>query len=125
MTLIEMMVVIFLIGIVSAVVGYNVKGSLEKGKRFKTEQGQRQIREILLWEYAHNPKLKLEDLKDYQKILKKSSLVKSAKDLELDGWGDKYLVVVDEDNDDITVSSSHLAPKLVKKNPAEPVPQER
>ena len=37
MTLLEVMIVIFIIGIISSVIGYNMKGSLEKAKAFKTE----------------------------------------------------------------------------------------
>ncbi len=115
LTLIEMMLVIFLIGIITAVVGYNMKGSLDKGKVFKTEQGARKIREILLWEYANRGDLKLEDLKDYQKVLEESSLIKKSQDLLVDGWGKPFEVKVFEEDDDIEVFSPFLEGKKQKK----------
>ncbi len=108
LTLIEMMLVIFLIGIVTAVVGYNLKGSLEKGKIFKTEQAARQIREILLWEYANREDLKLEDLQNYEEVLAGSSLVKNKKDLITDGWGKPFTVKILDTEEDIEVFSSTL-----------------
>ena len=56
-TLLEIMIVILLIGIITSVVGYNVKGSLDKGKVFKTEQAQNQIKELLLLEVAKGKKI--------------------------------------------------------------------
>ena len=41
------MVVISLIAIIGGVLSYNLKGSLEKGKAFKTEQSIKRITEIL------------------------------------------------------------------------------
>ena len=110
MTLIEIMVVIFLIGIISAVVGYNMKGSLEKGKRFKTEQAARQVREILLWEYANRSDLSLKNLKNYKEILENSSLVKKVEDIAKDGWGNDFEIILHEEEDDIEV----VSPKLIK-----------
>ncbi len=46
-TLIELMVVIALIGIIGGVLTYNLKGSLEKGKVFKTQESKHQIKNIL------------------------------------------------------------------------------
>ena len=47
-TLLEMMIVITLIGLIASVIGYNMKGSLDRGKAFKTEESQKQIKDILL-----------------------------------------------------------------------------
>ncbi len=52
MTLLEIMIVIFIIGIISSVIGYNMKGSLEKAKAFKTTEGIKKITEIFELELA-------------------------------------------------------------------------
>ena len=52
MTLLEIMIVIFIIGIIGSVIGYNMKGSLEEGKAFKSKEGSRQVYEILTLEVA-------------------------------------------------------------------------
>lgn len=46
-TLMEIMIVVFLIGLIGSVIGYNMKGSLEKGKAFKTERAIEQVEDIL------------------------------------------------------------------------------
>ena len=50
MTLIEIMIVMTLIGIISGVIIYNLSGSMDKGKKFATEQKARQIKHILTLE---------------------------------------------------------------------------
>ena len=39
MTLLEVMIVIFIIGIIGSIVGYNMKGSMEKARAFKRVRG--------------------------------------------------------------------------------------
>jgi len=46
-TLLEMMIVILLIGIVGGVLSYNLKGTLDKGKKFRTEEGKKRLQDIL------------------------------------------------------------------------------
>lgn len=46
-TLLEIMIVILLIGIISGVVGYNLKGTLDRGKAFRSEQGALKLQDIL------------------------------------------------------------------------------
>ena len=48
LTLLEIMIVIFLITLITGVVGYSMKGSLDKGKAFRTEQGKEQLHDLLL-----------------------------------------------------------------------------
>ena len=47
MTLLEIMIVIFIIGIIGSVIGYNMRGSLDNGKAFKTKEGSRKLYEII------------------------------------------------------------------------------
>jgi type II secretory pathway pseudopilin PulG len=116
MTLLEIMIVIFLIGLIASVVGYNMKGSLDEGKAFKTRQAKEQVADILLLQYAnHNFAIPLEEIaKDAEKYLKESGMVKKANDLLLDGWGKRLEIKVV--NGDLKVSSKSLEDYEKKKN---------
>lgn len=108
MTLLEIMIVILIIGFITGVVGYNVKGSLEKGKAFKTKQAVLRIKEILFLEVAEgNGSLDKID-SDWIKILKKSSFVKDIDSLEKDAWGNKFSVTFDSDSGNIIVTSKKI-----------------
>ncbi|NGX28681.1 MAG: hypothetical protein K940chlam1_00865, partial [Candidatus Anoxychlamydiales bacterium] len=85
-TLLEIMVVILLIGIITSVVGYNVKGSLEKGKVFKTKQAKMQIVDLLTLETAKGSNMD-DVVKNPQKYLKNSGMAKDVDKLLVDGWG--------------------------------------
>ncbi|HSW86086.1 MAG TPA: type II secretion system protein [Rhabdochlamydiaceae bacterium] len=103
LTLLEIMIVIFLIGLIGSVIGYNMKGSLDEGKAFKTEQGMAQIRDILLLEVAKGtPREKVIDQAQF--YLKKSGLVKDAAKMMKDGWGDKFNIA-ESGTADIKVTS--------------------
>ena len=115
-TLMEIMIVILLIGLISSIVGYNMKGSLDKGKAFKSKQGAAKIREILLFEVIEKD-LTLEKFvgtktepKRYVDYLLKSGLFKEEKDC-LDGWGKPYKITVDKqgDEEELVVESEALA----------------
>jgi len=85
-TLLEIMVVILLIGIITSVVGYNVKGSLEKGKVFKTKQSMIQIHDLLTLETAKGTDID-KVVNNYQKYLKNSGMAKDSEKIIKDGWG--------------------------------------
>jgi general secretion pathway protein G len=106
-TLLEIMIVILLIGIITSVVGYNVKGSLEKGKIFKTEQAQRQIKDVLLLEVARGTDID-EVVKNHKKYLEDSGLLKDVSGMLKDGWGGEYIIKVSRDRSNIDVSSANL-----------------
>ncbi|MCX6986998.1 MAG: type II secretion system protein [Chlamydiae bacterium] len=106
-TLLEIMIVIFLIGLIGSVIGYNVKGSLDEGRAFRSEQGACQIRDILLLEVAKGYPLD-KVLQDKEKFLRSSGLVKDVKKLLKDGWGDSYEIVSNRYGTDIIVRSSKL-----------------
>src|SRR3989344_5025868 len=79
-TLIEIMIVILLITLIGGVIGYNVKGSLKKGKEFKTKQAKAQLEDILeiCLQEGMDPK---EFENDPIKFLEDSGLAKDAKSL--------------------------------------------
>jgi len=97
-TLLEIMIVIFLIGIIGSVIGYNMKGSLEKGKAFRTEQAMRQIEDSLSLMLAEGTTTPEEIESDLKKALEKSGLFKKAEEIAKDGWGTPFVVTLDEDN---------------------------
>ncbi len=93
-TLLEIMIVIFLIGLIGSIIGYNMKGSLDEGKAFKTEQAQLRISDLLDLEIAKgaDPEKVIEDPRDY---LKASGIVKNVGKLMKDGWGELFVIELD------------------------------
>jgi len=104
-TLLEIMIVIFLISIIGGVLGYNMKGSLEKGRAFKTQQAKKQIKDILLLEYAKGEKTAEEIQENPKKILKNSGLVKNAEKLLKDGWNQPFKITYKKGEDTYKISS--------------------
>lgn len=103
-TLIEIMIVIFLIGLIGSVLAFNLKGSLDEGKVFKTVQGKEQITNILMFALAQGESPE-RIAHDWKEIVKKSSLAGKPEALLKDGWGEEYQVVV-KDNDIIVYSQN-------------------
>lgn len=93
-TLIEMMIVMFLIAMITGVIAINYTGSLEEGKAFKTKNGMEKIHTILDLHLATHPG---ESISDWETIVKDSPLVKNADELVKDGWGVRYNVSVETD----------------------------
>ena len=91
LTLLEIMIVIVLIGLIGSVIGFNMKGSLDEGKAFKTRQAQEQIRDILMLEMARGISLD-EAVQRREVILANSGLVKNPKTFLKDGWGEEFEV---------------------------------
>jgi general secretion pathway protein G len=109
-TLLEIMIVILLIGIIGSVVGYNMKGSLDKGRAFKTKQAQEQIKNILLLEAAERDLSLADVVNKASEYLSKSALVKNADELIKDGWGEKMNIKIEtsQDQEAINVISQKL-----------------
>jgi len=113
-TLIEMMIVMFLIALIIGVVGYNYRGSLEEGKAFKTKAGMEKIATILNLSVAENSE-SLNDLgTKWEDIIRTSPLVSDANSLIRDGWGQKYEVTVE--NGKVVVRSPKYE-EYTKSNP--------
>lgn len=104
-SLMELMVVIFLIGLIAATIGYSIKGSFNKGKEFKTTESARQIRDILLLEVATGTNIDLV-ISNYQTFLERSGLAKDVNKLVLDGWGNPF--IIQKNGNDIEVISEKL-----------------
>ncbi len=103
-TLIEMMIVMFLIALITGVVAYNYRGTLEEGKVFKTQAGIQKLETMLNLEIAKHPEMGSGIKSNWQAIILNSPLVHDPKALVLDGWGQPYDVDID-DNGAIKVTS--------------------
>ena len=91
LTLMEMMVVIVLIGIIGSVIAVNMKGSLDKGRAFKTQYARDQIKDILMLAVAegNQPKTVVERKKHF---LRESGMVKDVDKLLKDGWNQDFVI---------------------------------
>lgn len=113
-TLLEIMIVILLIGLIGSVIGYNMKGSLDEGRAFKTKQAIVQIKDILELELAKNDSLTISQIvAEPEKYLALSGLVKNPDKMLMDGWGAK--LVISADNDTIKITSTNLETYNTKK----------
>lgn len=115
LTLIEIMIVIFIITLISGVVGYNLKGSMDKGRAFKTEQGIDQLRNILLIcasEGADMSQIKEKTIE----VVKKAGLAKDPAKLVVDGWGKPYRIEISADGNDFHITSENLSNYKKKHN---------
>jgi type II secretory pathway pseudopilin PulG len=97
-TLLEIMIVIFLIGLIGSVIGYNVKGSLEEGKAFRSEQGIEKLKDIFQMEMASGASA-AEIIANPKYYLENSGLVANADKLLKDGWNQPYKISAKGDYD--------------------------
>lgn len=111
-TLIEMMIVMFLIALITGVVAYNYRGTLEKGKAFQTQAGIQRLQNILSLSLAEDPSL---DLSAWQEIVKRSPLVQDPNALIKDGWGFTYQVGMSTETNEIVVWSEKFNQYSLKK----------
>jgi type II secretory pathway pseudopilin PulG len=103
LTLIEIMIVMFLIMMILGVVAYNYRGALDEGKAFKTKADIENIQNILDFALADNPGLMDDIQTHWVDIIRSSPLVKNPSAMVKDGWGEEYQVSVEEGK--IVVSS--------------------
>lgn len=114
LTLLEVMIVICIIGIIASVLGVNMKGSMDKGKEFKTKQGSKQVYDALM--LAHYEGYSLSQIsKDPKKHLQHSGLFKNPKEALKDGWGNPLEIGLTESGDDLVVASPYLLKRMDKK----------
>lgn len=103
-TLVEMMIVMFLIAMITGVIAYNYTGSLDEGKAFKTKAGMEKIQTVLDLHLATHPEERGDIGGKWQDIIDSSQLVKNSNELKKDGWGMEYEVSTDS-NGDIQIKS--------------------
>lgn len=98
-TLVEMMIVMFLIAMITGVIAYNYTGSLEEGKAFKTKAGIEKIHTVLDLHLATHPEDRDHIETQWQDIVARSQLVKNPGELVKDGWGMEYEVSKNNQNE--------------------------
>lgn len=103
-TLIEIMIVMFLIALITGVVAYNYRGTLDEGKAFKTRAGIEKLGTILSLVLADNPDADLSG-SQWKEYIKSSPLVQNAGSLVKDGWGDDYSVDFDQNTGRLQIHS--------------------
>jgi prepilin-type N-terminal cleavage/methylation domain-containing protein len=111
-TLMEVMIVVVLIGIITSVIGVNMKKSLDEGKAFKTERAKEQIQDAVLYHVATSDQYTLQQIVDDEEILKEvlsaSPLIKDSSSFLKDGWGEKFQIKLKRDKHEISVESINL-----------------
>lgn len=107
LTLLEIMIVIFLITIITGAIGYNMKGALEKGKVFRTERAIEQLREIILLRLAEGEEMS-RILNNLREVVELSGLAKDSEALLKDGWGTPLEIKASRKRDDVTITSKKL-----------------
>jgi general secretion pathway protein G len=95
-TLVEMMIVIFIIGVLTAVLGFSYQSSLEKTRVFKTERDIEKLETILNMQVAEDPAFLQHVETDWQQMIRGDPLVKDPASLYKDGWGYEYKVSVED-----------------------------
>lgn len=104
-TLIEVMIVMFLIALIAGVVAYNYRGSLDAGKAFTTEQNMSKLRNLLDLEAAKSNADPRNITGNWKELLQKSPLVKNVDALSKDGWGQPFTVEYDDQKHDYRITS--------------------
>lgn len=95
-TLIEMMIVMFLIALITGVIAYNYRGSLDEGKAFKTQQAISRIENILNLKLAEDPSLADSIEHEWKGIVTNSPMVQNPSAFMKDGWGGEYRVTIQD-----------------------------
>jgi general secretion pathway protein G len=116
-TLLEIMIVIFLIGLIGSIIGYNMKGSMDEGRAFKTKQAQARLRDILELEMAKGASAADVNNSDKRKdLLTASGIAKNPEKLLKDGWGNAFDISAEEDGTIKIISKTYDEYKSKKKN---------
>ncbi len=108
LTLIEMMLVIVLVGVVGSALALNLRGALDKGRSFKTQETKKKIETVLNIAQLDQD---VESLKSsWETEVIESPLVKiSHKDKTiLDAWGNKFDVDYDPNEQQFFASSLRI-----------------
>lgn len=109
LTLLEVMIVIFLITLITGAIGYSMRGTLDKGRAFRTQQGIEQLHDLLMICLASEEKADAESIaKKPVEYLKRSGLAKNPNQLVVDGWKIPYMIAATKDKSDFKIRSEAL-----------------
>ncbi len=95
LTLIEMMIVMFIIALITGVLAYRYTGSLDESRAFKTKVAIERLSTILNLKAADDPGFADNVSTEWQDVVVNSPLVSNPKDLIKDGWGQDFDVFVE------------------------------
>lgn len=94
LTLLEIMIVIFLITLITGTIGFSFRGTLDKGRAFRTEQAKDQLKDLLLMCLAEGTATANDLADDPVKYLKAANLAKDPDKLVKDGWNHDFDITV-------------------------------
>lgn len=114
-TLIEMMIVMFLIAMIIGALAYNYQGTLEEGKAFKTKTAKEKLSTILTIVISNDPSAADDFDSNWKIYVKNSPLVQNPNDIIKDGWGNEFDVSYQEGK--VIIKSSRYD-EYIKKNPS-------
>ena len=115
LTLLEVMIVIFLITLITGVIGYNMKGSLDKGKAFRTEQAMYQLHDMLLLALSEGKKMD-EILAQPLVVLKDLGIARDPAGLLKDGWNEPFEIKANSAKSDFKITSKRFDSYKKKKS---------
>jgi len=95
-TLIEIMIVMFLIALITGVIAYNYRGSLDEGKAFKTRAAIEKLETILNLKVSENSEMLNNIQSEWTNVVRNSPLVSNPDALIKDGWGSQFDIYVDD-----------------------------
>lgn len=113
-TLLEIMIVILLIGLIGGVVSYNLKGTLDKGKAFASNEGAKKLEDILNLEIQNGTRKALELARDKSndRDVVKACIVNSGlisdqqvKKFVKDGWNEFFIIKKVKGEEQVLVTS--------------------
>lgn len=103
-TLMEVMIVILIIGIVGSVLGYNMRGSLDEGRAYKSEHASKQVHDFLSLAIAQGRELAT--FKEHpEEELATVGFVNNPKKLLQDGWGSNFQLKETGENEFVVYSA--------------------
>ena len=113
-TLIEMIIVMILIATITGALALNYQQSLDKGRKFATQQRVERLRAILSLYYSEHPE-EIGKNSEYASIIDASGLgPPKADDLLHDDWGQKFEIRVDNSNGDLKIIIENATTKRLK-----------
>ena len=104
LTIIEIMIVITIISIVGGLMTYNMKGSLAKGRSFKSEAASKEAYDILTLQLSTDSTI-ADIIANPKGVIVSSGLVKNANKLMTDGWGNEFQILELDGGNDIILYS--------------------
>jgi type II secretory pathway pseudopilin PulG len=116
LTLLEIMIVIFLITLITGAIGYSLKGSMDKGRAFTTRQSQQQLHDLLLLALAEGRGTQEDIVKDPKKYLTQLDIAKDPDKLLVDGWKQEFVITA-RGKSDFNVRSETLKKYDARTNP--------